>query len=143
VELYINDRRNGKERPVCYTAFFTAVFEPGIIRAVNIRSGKPAETDELISASYDVHVEQTETGEGVVEFTITDDKGIPNPDVTANLTVRKENNPELLGFGSADPRSDEDYFERTVRTWKGRALAVIRGTGRLEIEVEDESTESD
>ncbi len=143
VELYINGRRIGKEKTVCDKAFFTTVFEPGIIRAVNIRNGQPAETDELVSASYEVHVEQTEAGEGIIEFTITDDKGILNPDVTVNLIVSQENNSELLGLGSADPRSEEDYFKRTVKTWQGRALAVIRGTGKLEIEAEYETIECD
>ncbi|MBR3359173.1 MAG: DUF4982 domain-containing protein [Solobacterium sp.] len=143
VELYINDRHIGKEKTVCDKAFFTAVFEPGTVRAVNIRNGEPAETDELVSASYDVHVEQTETGEGIVEFKVTDDQGILNPDVTVHLTVSKENGPELLGLGSADPKSDENYFERTVKTWQGRAMAVIRGTGKLRIEVKDETTECD
>jgi beta-galactosidase len=141
VELYINERLIGKEKTVCDKAFFTAVFEPGIIRAVNFRKGQPAETDELVSASYDVHVEQKETAEGIIEFTVVDDSGILNPDVTVKVTVSKENNPELLGLGSADPESDEDYFGRTIKTWQGRAVAVIRGTGKLEIEAEYESDE--
>ena len=95
----------------------------------------------LVSASYDVHVEQMETSEGIIEFAVMDDSGILNPDVTVNLTVSEENNPELLGLGSADPKSDENYFERTVKTWQGRAMAVIRGTGKLRIEVKDETAE--
>ncbi|MBR3349388.1 MAG: DUF4982 domain-containing protein [Solobacterium sp.] len=141
VELFINDRRVGKEKTVHDKAFFTAVYEPGTLRAVNIRNGQPAETDELVSASYDVHVEQMETSEGIIEFAVMDDSGILNPDVTVNLTVSEENNPELLGLGSADPKSDENYFERTVKTWQGRAMAVIRGTGKLRIEVKDETAE--
>ncbi|MCR5230622.1 MAG: DUF4982 domain-containing protein [Solobacterium sp.] len=143
VELYINDRCVGKEKTVRDKAFFTAVYEPGTLRAVNIRNGQPAEADELISASYDVHVEQMEAGEGIIEFAVMDDSGILNPDVTVNLTVSEENNPELLGLGSADPKSDENYFERTVKTWQGRAMAVIRGKGKLRIEVEDETAEHD
>ena len=59
------------------------------------------------------------------------------------LTVREEHNPELLGLGSADPKSEENYFERTVKTWQGRAMAVIRGTGKLNIEVTNETAEHD
>ncbi len=143
VGLYINERLSGKEKPVRNKAFFTAVFEPGTIKAVNIRNGQEAETDELVSASYDVHVEQKEAGEGIIEFTVMDEKGIPNPDVIVNLTVRNENNPELLGLGSADPKCEENYFERTVKTWQGRAMAVIRGKGKLEIEAEYETAEHD
>lgn len=143
VELYINDRQVGKEKTVCDKVFFTAVFEPGTVRAVNIRNGQPAETDELVTASYDVHAEQTETGKGIVEFTVIDDSGILNPDVTLTLSISEEDDPELLGLGSADPKSDENYYERKVKTWQGRALAVIRGTGRLRIEVNNETAEHD
>ncbi|MBR2810402.1 MAG: DUF4982 domain-containing protein [Solobacterium sp.] len=138
VELHINGRLVGKEKTVRDKAFFTTVFEPGTIRAVNIRNGQPAETDELVSASYTVHIEQKEA-EGIVEFAVMDDRGILNPDVTMTLTVRKDNSPELLGLGSANPESEENYFDRTVKTWQGRAMAVIHGTGKLRIEVKDET----
>ena len=41
----------------------------------------------------------------------------------------------ILGFGSADPKSKENYFDRTIQTWHGRALIVTRGVGNLKIEV--------
>ena len=134
VELYLNGRMVGKERPDHCKALFTAVFETGGLRAVNIRDGQRAEEDRLVSASYDVHLEHVETVKGIHEFTVTDENGIPNPDVEFTVTLKPGDGSTVLGFGSADPVSEENYFDLTIKTWHGRALAVTSGSGKLETE---------
>ena len=47
------------------------------------------------------------------------DGGIP-------LTAQIAGPAELMGFGSANPVTDEDYTDRETVTWHGRALAILR-----------------
>ena len=42
----------------------------------------------------------------------------------------------IPSFGTADPESEENYYDRTIRTWHGTALIVTRGDGELKIEVQ-------
>ncbi len=102
---------------------------------MNIRNGQKTEEDCMISASYDVHLEHVETAEGIHEFRVVDEKGITNPDVELTVTLKSDSGLSVLGFGSADPLSEENYSDKTIRTWQGQALAVTSGNGQLEIEV--------
>ena len=43
---------------------------------------------------------------------------------------------EILGFGTADPKNEENYFDHSIKTYRGRALIVTRGDGVLRIEGE-------
>ena len=35
-----------------------------------------------------------------------------------------------MGYGSADPESEENYFDTTARAYEGRLRAAVRGAGR-------------
>ena len=37
---------------------------------------------------------------------------------------------ELIGLGSANPLAVGSFQQKTAKTWDGRALAIIRSTGR-------------
>lgn len=142
VELYLNSELIGKERPDQCRAYFTATFETGELKAVNIRKGHKAEEDRIASASYDVHLEHVETEKGIHEFAVMDENGILNPDVELAVTLKPGSGTSVLGFGSADPLSEENYFDLIIKTWHGQALAVTAGNGQLETEVGYEALNS-
>ena len=48
------------------------------------------------------------------------------PDAEIPLTAQIAGPAELMGFGSANPVTDEDYTDRETVTWHGRALAILR-----------------
>lgn len=135
VELIINGRSVGKQRTERCKALFHTVFEPGELRAVNFRNGRPAEQDALRTASGDVHVEQVDCGDGVVELSVRDADGILNPETALTLAAATSGEKTILGFGTADPCGEGNYFDATVETYQGRALIVTRGEGDLKIEV--------
>ncbi len=56
---------------------------------------------------------------------IADPTGIVESNADRKVTVTVENG-ELLGFGSANPRTEERFAEGTYTTYYGRALAVVR-----------------
>ncbi len=135
VELLVNGRPVGKQKTERCKALFDIVYEPGELTAVNIRNEKPAEQDRLLTASDDVHIEQTDLGGGIMELSVKDEAGILNPEAVLTLTAETKGERTILGFGTGDPKSEENYFDKTIRTWHGRALIVTRGEGELKIEV--------
>ena len=136
VELFVNGRSVGKQKTERCKALFDTVYEPGELTAINIREGKRAEQDRLMTASDDVHIEQANLAGGIIELSVKDERGILNPETV--LTVKAETDGErtILGFGTADPKSEENYFDKTIRTYHGRAFIVTRGEGQLKIEVQ-------
>ena len=136
VELLVNGRSFGKQKTERCKALFDTVYEPGELTAINIRGGKNAEQDRLMTASDEVHLEQTDLGDGIIELSVKDKEGVLNPEAVLTITAETKGERTILGFGSADPKSEENYFDKTIQTWHGRALIVTRGDGDLKIEVQ-------
>ncbi len=136
VELLVNGRSAGKQKPVRCKALFETVYEPGVLSAVNIRGGNPAEQDQLTTASDHVHLEQADCGDGIIELSVKDENGVLNPEAVMTITAKADEERTILGFGTADPKSEENYFDKTIKTYHGRALIVTRGEGELKIEVQ-------
>lgn len=131
VQLSCNGKEIGRQRPIKCKAIFHTTFEPGELVAVNIRNGIQEESDRISTASYKVHIQKRTVGEGVTELSVVDDHGELNPDVTLSLTASCEGDLTILGFGTADPKSEENYFDSTIKTFRGKALIVTQGTGEL------------
>ncbi len=136
VELLVNSRSVGKQKTERCKALFDTVYEPGELTAINIRDGKSAEQDRLTTASDNVHIEQTDLGNGIVELSVLDETGVLNPEAVLTVSAETNGARTMLGFGSADPKSEENYFDKTIKTYHGRALIVTRGDGELTIEVQ-------
>lgn len=136
VELLVNGHSVGKEKTERCKALFHIVYEPGELTAINLRNGQAAERDSLLTASEEVHLEQTNCGGGIIELSVKDENGILNPEVVLTLTAQTNGERTILGFGTANPKSEENYFDKTIQTWHGRALIVTRGDGELKIEVQ-------
>lgn len=144
VELFINGRSLGVQEPQRLKAVFDVVYEPGEIRAVNIRNGRQAEAFALKSADGGGHIvirpelpavslDKGEfiylpiTAEGRNEVTLVTRRD------AVSLTV--EGCAELIGFATDDPLPEEDICDRKRSLYQGRALAVLRpvsaGTVRI------------
>ena len=136
VELLVNGRSVGKQKTERCKALFDTVYEPGELTAINVRDGEISEQDRLLTASNDVHIEQTDLGDGIIELSVVDEKGVLNPEAVLTVTAETKGDHTILGFGTADPKSEENYFDKTIRTYHGRALIVTRGDGDLKIEVQ-------
>ena len=82
-----------------------------------------------------MHIEQTDLGSGIIELSVLDENGVLNPEAVLTVSAETNGARTILGFGSADPKSEENYFDKTIKTYHGRALIVTRGDGELKIEV--------
>ena len=76
-----------------------------------------------------------------VEIEYRDTQGTLDFSARHTVTLRAEGGIELLGSGSADPKTEESYLSGTHRVFEGRVLAVVRscsaGEGRLTVTDEE------
>lgn len=63
-----------------------------------------------------------------VAVELVDNDGLLVPWAEAELTASVEGAAMLQAFGSARPKTDENYTKGAVKTYQARALAVIRAT---------------
>ena len=142
VELFLNDKRIGKKKTKECRAIFRASYEPGTLKAVAYdAAGKKLGEDVLISAAGKVHLDTSVVKEPVsapvagtvseametvyIEISLKGENGVVESNQDRTLHVAAEG-AELLGFGSAKPRTEEDFLSGEYATYYGRALAVVR-----------------
>ncbi|MEX5707792.1 glycoside hydrolase family 2 TIM barrel-domain containing protein [Parafrankia sp. FMc6] len=140
IELLINGRRVGtapageKNR---FRAEFETVYEPGEIVAVAYTGGVETSRTSLRSATGEVRLEAAadrtritadDTDLAHVALTLVDGAGNLYNTADRKVAVEVTGPAVLQGFGSADPRPTENFFDTVRTTFDGRALAVIRPT---------------
>lgn len=119
-------------------AFFETVYEAGTLEVIVYRDGKEAGRDKVVTAKDEVRISACADAAQIpadagdicyVEISMVDADGILNPGADKAVTVSVEGPGVILGFGSADPASEENYFDKTARAYEGRLRAAVRGTG--------------
>lgn len=117
---------------------FETVYEPGELEVVVYRDGQEAGRDKIVTASEKVQLlAAADTtvipadGSDIcyVELAMVDENGRLNPDADKTVHIEAEGAGEVIGFGSADPASEENYFDPSAKAYEGRLRAAIRGTG--------------
>lgn len=146
VELYINGRKVKSAKVKDCRAVFKLRYEPGELRAIAYdASGKKAGESVLVSATgktkvsvireEQYHIIKTDAKNGSIQngdivyydISIIGENGVVESNDDRKLSVRVEGG-ELLGFGSANPRTEENYLSGTFTTYYGKAQAVVRVT---------------
>lgn len=142
VELFINGKSMGKKKVKAYKAAFKVKYASGNVEAVAYDvSGNECGRSKLESASGNVTLqlvpEKTKVSVGdivYVKTVIADEKGIVESNADTRVQVSVIDG-ELLGFGSANPRTEERFDAGEYTTYYGNALAVVRAAkqGKLVI----------
>ncbi len=146
VDLYINGKKVGSAKVRDCKAAFKVKYAPGKVEAVAYDdAGRELGRSELCSAeaplSIAIHPEKNDARLGDIVYIPVTMEGA-NGEVECNadrrLSVTVEGG-ELLGFGSANPRTEERFDAGEYTTYYGRALAVVRAgsTDTLTIKVTD------
>ena len=135
VKLYLNDKLIGTKkvnRDTEYKAIFTVNYEPGILRAEASAQGRLLWTrgePARLRLTPDRTVMAAD-GQSLTYVTVevVDKNGYvcPNAAIDCEATVKGAGT--LLSFASADLKDTEPYTSPRVKTWKGRALLVVRST---------------
>ncbi|MBR3000799.1 MAG: DUF4982 domain-containing protein, partial [Oscillospiraceae bacterium] len=137
VSLYLNGKFLGTKRYKDYQARFEFPYEPGTLNAVSLNGeGKTIAESTLCSAGDEtvltVISDRDTLGEGelayiTIEF--TDKAGNLKPFMEEEISVEIAGPAVLLGLGSALCKTDEIYTDCSHTTYRGRAIAVLKGTG--------------
>ncbi|MFE2884689.1 glycoside hydrolase family 2 TIM barrel-domain containing protein [Streptomyces sp. NPDC059272] len=141
VELLLNGRTLGR-RPVGaehrFRTEYDTEYAPGELLAVAYRDGAETARHTLRTATGPIRLRVeadrpviTATGGDLayVDLTLTDPDGTTHTAADRPVRLEVRGSGVLLGFGSADPSTEERFDATERRTYEGRALAVLRPTG--------------
>jgi beta-galactosidase len=142
VELHLNGRKLDVESAVAENLplfEFNVGYEPGELEAVAFRKGTEIARQQLRTvgpaASIRVTPEHpiahaTCADVHFLSVEIIDADGRVVPDATQDIKITVSGPATLLGFGSANPIASGSFQSSRTQTWNGRALVILRGTGR-------------
>lgn len=136
VELFVNEKSIGK-RPCGeenrFRAVFDTTYEPGELRAAAYYMDGTTRTYSLKTAAnaveLDVEADRNLIASGDLSYVtiqLQDAAGILHTGTDRRIKISVEGSGYLQGFGSADPYSEENFFDMERMTYYGRALAVVR-----------------
>ena len=135
VKLYLDDQLIGTKQVSRETEFkvvFSVSYKAGTLRAeaggesVTLKTaGEPA----CLRLTPD-RTTMTADGQSLTFITVevVDKQGTPVPEATIPCEATIKGAGTLLAFASADLKDTEPYTLPRVKTWKGRALLVVRST---------------
>jgi beta-galactosidase len=140
-ELFVNGNSVGKKKvgeQKKAQVLFDTVYVPGVLRVVTYNNGLESGSDEIITAGEAKRI-MAQTDRNVipadgsdicyVDISIADAHGAINPEANHAVTIQVEGAGSLLGYGSADPESEENYYDQVARAYEGRLRAAIRSNG--------------
>lgn len=131
VELFLNGKKIGTQKVKDYRAVFKTKYESGRLEAVAYaadgREIGRAELKTARNANIQVHPEKNKAGTGEIVYVpiVIGDEENTESNADRKLTVSVEGG-ELLGFGSANPRTEERFSTGAYTSYYGKALAVVR-----------------
>lgn len=137
VELRLNGRRIGRKRVGAKSGFvarFTVAYEPGELTAIAFRGGQETGRTTLRSATeidLRLRAEQSALANDELSFVwveLGDADGTVDSAAIDSVALEISGPGQLIGFGSADPRTYSSFGATEQATYRGRALAVIRRT---------------
>ena len=135
VKLYLNDQLIGTKqvsRSTEFKAVFSVPYKAGTLRAeaggksVTLKTaGEPSR----LRLTPDRTV-MTADGQSLTFVTVEvlDKDGTPVPEAAIDCEATVNGAGTLLAFASADMKDTEPYTSSRIKTWKGRALLVVRST---------------
>ena len=140
--LYLNDQLVGEKKLAAndgMKATFTLPYQPGVLRAegyadnqtdksatVSLTTADEAKTIRLQADRTTLAADGQDLSFITVE--LVDANGRLNPIAAQQLAVTVKGAATLAAFGNADIKDEDRYCDATHRTWKGRALLVVKST---------------
>ena len=142
VELFVNGQSQGRKKAgealshgMPLTFVFETVYMPGTVEAVSWSGGAEVSRAQLETTGSPVSVRLTVEdgslkagGESLcyVRAELVDEKGRVVPDADRLMQAEAAGPAQLLGFGSGNPFTDENYTAGRFTSWQGKTLAVLR-----------------
>ena len=157
VELFMNGVSVGRKKAgealiheMPMTFLFRAEYRPGTVEAVSYTAGKEVSRTVLKTTGKPFAIRLTAETEAMkadgtslcyVNAELIDENGNVVPDADRLLKAEVTGAAELLGFGSGNPITDENYSKGRFTSYQGKALVVLRagyeaGGARLVVSAE-------
>ncbi|MCL1820302.1 MAG: DUF4982 domain-containing protein [Oscillospiraceae bacterium] len=149
VELLLNGKSLGKKKIKRFKTAFTTAYAPGTLTAIAYGAdGGELSRSSLTSADGKtricVQAEDEFVKEGDIAYvnvSLVGENCIVESNADTKLTVSVDGG-ELLAFGSANPRTEDDYNSGSFTAYYGRAQAVVRAGAKTVIRVGGEGLDS-
>ena len=155
VELLLNGRSVQKKTVIKdgdlpNSVRFEMTYEKGILEAVSYTEGKVISKDKLVTSGKPAGIRLTPEKAELradghdlvfVHIDVLDKDGRLVTDAQVTLKAKLTGVGELVGFGTANPITEEIYTVPETETFRGQAMAVIRSgyeQGMTELVVENE-----
>ncbi|MBN1181549.1 MAG: DUF4982 domain-containing protein [Bacteroidales bacterium] len=150
VKLYLNNKLIGEQattKEQQFKAVFSIPYLPGTIKAVGVENDKEIESTSLKTSGEATKIRLTADRNEIiangqdlsfVTIEITDKDGIFHPNASNRLHFKIEGPGVIAGAGNADLKDVEGYIGNTCKSWKGRALVVIKSkheTGNIKLTI--------
>jgi len=141
IELFVNGRSAGKAPAgleAMHRALFTVQYEPGELKAVALRAGKPVAETALTTTGAQHALRLTADRSRIradrndlayITVELCDRKGCLVPDGADSVRFAIEGPGEIFAVANADPKTTAPYRGREHRLWRGRGLVVVRPKG--------------
>lgn len=138
VELLVNGKSIGKAltgEENRFKAVFDTVYIPGELIAVAYVNGQETGRMLLQTAGKGLELklesdrnelQASGTDLAYIMISLTDENGIIQTAADRKVSITVEGAGTLQGFGSADPKSMENFYDSERTTFDGKVLAVIR-----------------
>lgn len=134
VELFLNGvslgiKNAGEENQ--YIASFSVIYEPGELKAIGYTNGNIDGEYILVSARkasriVASRVTQKERDLIFVQARIVDEDGVMNLSEDKVIMVEVSDNLSIEGYGSANPASEDDYFQYETLSYDGCVMVAVR-----------------
>lgn len=139
VELFLNGQSLGSQPVAAKKAEFLVAYAPGILEAVAYRDNQEIARRSLSSVGAATAIRlipessKGRAGRSDVSFLqveVVDSEGRHVPGARVKLDCKLDGEAQLAAFGSAEPKANPGYLSSQCVSWDGRALIVLRGTGK-------------
>ena len=146
-ELFVNGRSVGRKEVRDCKAVFHTIYEPGELRAADYNAdGTFHSESSLFSADKDTQIRISPEEDAVragdilyIDISLTGANGQVECNRDTSLRVEVEGG-KLLAFGSANPKTEEDFLSGVHTTYYGRSLAVVKAqSDQLTVRVSGEN----
>ena len=142
VELFLNGASLGRKKAgealihgMPLTFCFETVYAPGALEAVGYTAGREVSRSSLVTAGpvkklrllpETADLRASGASLAYVRVRLEDEQGRLVPDAALKLTAQVSGPARLLGFGSGNPVTEENYTKGAFTAYRGQALAVLR-----------------
>lgn len=125
-------------------AYIDTVYESGVLEVIAYKNGVEIGRDRLVTANRARKISVETEGQILcadgrdvvyVDLRMEDENGTLNYQEDRAVRISITGPGEIVGFGSASPCSEENYFDLSAKPYEGRLQAVIRANGTGEIRV--------